>query len=72
MGGGGGGGREFERTPSGSASENTVGILTLYWKETCYKDITTEIQNTIATLRQKGTKVDISWTHVSIAGRRYS
>ena len=45
-----------------------MGILTLNWKETGYKDITTEIRHTIATLRMKGVEVDTSWTHASIVG----
>ena len=53
-----------------SDSQSTVGILTLNWKETGYKDIATEIRQTITTLQQKGAEVDISWTpgHASIAG----
>ena len=53
-----------------SDSQSTVGILTLNWKETGYKDITTEIRQTITTLQQRGAEVDISWTpgHASIAG----
>ncbi|MCG8032941.1 MAG: RNAse HI domain-containing protein, partial [Candidatus Thiodiazotropha taylori] len=53
-----------------SDSQSAVGILTLNWKESGYKDITTEIRQTIATLRQKGAAVDISWTpgHASIVG----
>ena len=34
-----------------SDSQSTVGILTLNWKESSYKDITIEIQQTIATSR---------------------
>ena len=53
-----------------SDSQSTVGILTLNWKESGYKDITAEIRQSIATLRQKGAEVDISWTpgHASIVG----
>ena len=53
-----------------SDSQSTVGILSLNWKESGYKDITTEIRQTIATLRQKGAEVDISWTpgHASTVG----
>ena len=53
-----------------SDSQSTVGIFTLNWKETGYKDITTEIRQNITTLQQKGAEVDISWTpgHASIAG----
>ena len=53
-----------------SDSQSTAEILTLNWKETGYKDITTEIRQTITTLQQRGAKVDISWTpgHASIAG----
>ena len=49
-----------------------MGILTLNWKETGYKDITTEIRQTITTLQRKGAEVDISWTpgHASIAGNQ--
>ena len=52
-----------------SDSQSTVGILTLNWKESGYKDITTEIRQTIATLRQKGADV-FSWTpgNASIVG----
>ena len=47
-----------------------MGILTLNWKESGYKDITTEIGQTITALQRKGAEVDISWTpgHASIAG----
>ena len=54
-----------------SDSQSTVGILALTWKKSSYKeDITTEIRQTIATLHQKDTEVDISWTpgHASIIG----
>ena len=45
-----------------SDNQSTMGILTLNCKETGYKDITTEIMQTITTLQQKGAEVDISWT----------
>ena len=53
-----------------SDSQSTVRTPILNWKETCYKNITTEIRQTITTLQQKGAEVDISWTlgHASIAG----
>ena len=53
-----------------SDSQSILGILTLNWKESGYKDITTEIRQSIATLRQKGAEVNISWTpgHASIVG----
>ena len=43
-----------------SDSQSTVGILILNWKETGYKDITTEIRQAITTLQQRGAEVDIS------------
>ena len=45
-----------------SDNQSTVGILTLNCKETGYKNITTEIRQTITTLQQNGAEVDISWT----------
>ena len=47
-----------------------MGVRTLNWKESCYKDITTEIRQTITTLHQKAADVDIAWTpgHASIVG----
>ena len=53
-----------------SDSQSTVGILTLNWKESGYKDITMEIRQSIATLHQKGAEVNISWTpgRASIVG----
>ena len=53
-----------------SDSQSTVGVLTLNWKESCYKDITTEIRQTITTLHQKGADMEIAWTpgYASIVG----
>ena len=53
-----------------SESQSTVGILTLNLKETGYKDITTEIRQTITTLQQKGAEVDISWTPKKLLRRQ--
>ena len=54
-----------------SDSQSTFGVLTLNWKKYCYKDITTEIQQTITTLvYQKRAEVEIVWTpsHASFVG----
>ena len=53
-----------------SDSQSRVGFLTLNWKESGYKDITTDTRQTITSLNQKGAAMDIVWTpgHVSISG----
>ena len=51
-------------------SQSAVGILTLGWKDTSYKDVVSDAKKGIDILQQKGIPVQIDWTpgHSSIAG----
>ena len=51
-------------------SQSAVGILTLGWKDTSYKDVVSDAKKGIDILEQKGIPVQIDWTpgHSSIAG----
>ena len=53
-----------------SDSQSTVGILTLNWKDTSYREVTQDIRKTINHLQQRNIVVEIDWTpgHSSIAG----
>ena len=53
-----------------SDSQSTVGILTLNWKDTSYREVTQDIRKTINHLQQSNIVVEIDWTpgHSSIAG----
>ena len=53
-----------------SDSKSTVGILTLNWKDTSYRDVTKDIRKIIKQLQQRNVLVEIDWTpgHSSIAG----
>ena len=53
-----------------SDSQSEIGILTLNWKDTSYKDVTKDICQATKSLQEKGVTVDISWTpsHASISG----
>ena len=51
-------------------SQSAVGILTLGWKDTSYKDVVSDIKLGIDTLKEKGAPTQIDWTpgHSAIAG----
>ena len=51
-------------------SQSAVGILTLNWKDTSYRDVTRDIKKASTLLEQSGVQVEINWApgHSSIAG----
>ena len=51
-------------------SQSTVGILTLNWKDTSYREVTKDIRKFMSHLQQRNIAVEIDWTpaHSSIAG----
>ena len=51
-------------------SQSAVGILTLNWKDTSYRDVTRDIKKASTLLEQSGVQVEIIWApgHSSIAG----
>ena len=51
-------------------SLSAVGILTLNWKDTSYRDVTRDIKKASTLLEQSGVQVEINWApgHSSIAG----
>ena len=51
-------------------SQSAVGILTLNWKDTSYRDVTRDIKKASTLLEQSGVHVEINWApgHSSIAG----
>ena len=53
-------------------SQSAVGILTLGWKDTSYKDVVSDIKLGIDTLKEKGAPTQIDWTpgHSAIAGNK--
>ena len=57
-----------------SDSQSKVGILTLNWKDTSYRDVTKDIRKTINHLQHSDIAVAIDWTrgHSSIAGNDFA
>ena len=53
-----------------SDSQSTVGILTLNWRDTSYREVTKDIRKFMSHLQQRNTAEEIDWTHEhsSIAG----
>ena len=52
------------------SSQSAVGILTLGWKDTSYKDVVSDIKKRMNILKQKDIPTQIDWTpgHSAIAG----